>query len=200
MKSVRGAHIKRAVEESDPKLLRPFIGAAKELEKVYGVRAITTSCGFLSIFQEELAKTVGIPLFTSNLLMVPVVHRMTQRRVGIITADSDHLTMRHMRGAGVDGSVPVALTGLQDQPEWGRVHSGKSETADLDRIRKEVLGVAAKLKAGHPDIGSVVLECHNLAPYAAAISEALRVPVFDIISFVRYLYYAVVPKRHIGFL
>src|SRR6185503_15791738 len=49
-----------------------------------GVRAITTNCGFLVKFQRELAAAVSVPVFTSSLLLVPLVHRMLPpgRRVG----------------------------------------------------------------------------------------------------------------------
>lgn len=200
MKSVKGADIRRAIKEADPSLLKPFTEAAVELQDTYGVRAITTSCGFLSIFQDQLARAVHVPLFTSNLLMVPVVHRMTQRRVGIITASADSLTERHLRAANIDEKTPIATAGLETQPEWLRGHLGNSDTVDHSKTKKEVLGVAVGLKREYPDIGSFVFECHNLAPYSTSISETLGVPVFDIISFVRYLYYASVPRRYEGFL
>lgn len=200
MKSVKGADMRRAIREADLTLLKPFTDAALELQNNYGVRAITTSCGFLSIFQDELVKAVQVPLFTSNLLMVPIAHRMTQHRVGIITAHKDSLTEKHIRAAGITENVPIATIGLEDQPEWLRGHLGNSDTVDTSKTSKEVLGLAVTLKTKYPDIGSFVFECHNLAPYSASISETLGVPVFDIISFVRYLHHVVVPKRYEGYL
>jgi len=41
--------VQRVVQEADPGLLKPFIEAAKSLERE-GVRAISTSCGFLPSF------------------------------------------------------------------------------------------------------------------------------------------------------
>src|SRR5213079_770689 len=48
---VRGASPRRVVHEQDPALLKPFIEAAQELEAA-GCRAITTTCGFLALFQQ----------------------------------------------------------------------------------------------------------------------------------------------------
>ena len=56
-------------------LLPSFIEGARFLERE-GVRAITTNCGFLARFQGEMAAAVSVPVFTSSLLMVPLVHRM----------------------------------------------------------------------------------------------------------------------------
>ena len=46
-------------------------------------------------------------------------------------------------------------------------------------VAKEIIGVAKKGIAEHPDIGAIVLECTDLPPYAAKIREAVNLPVFD---------------------
>src|SRR5262245_22279695 len=65
-------------------LLDAFIQAARHLERE-GVGAITTNCGFLVKFQRQMAAAVRVPVFTSSLLLVPLVHRLLEpkRRVGI---------------------------------------------------------------------------------------------------------------------
>ena len=40
------------------------------------MQAITTNCGFLAKFQREIAAAVTVPVFTSSLMLVPMVHRM----------------------------------------------------------------------------------------------------------------------------
>jgi hypothetical protein len=45
-----------------------------------------------------------------------------------------------------------------------------------------VLAAGARLLQRHPDIGTVVLECTNLPPYALALSAALQRPVHHIVS------------------
>ena len=50
-------------------LLEPFKVAAKELV-AEGVSGITTTCGFLSIYQNELADHCGVPVASSSLLQV----------------------------------------------------------------------------------------------------------------------------------
>ena len=72
---VRGATPERVVTQGDPRLLDPFIAAAKELQ-TQGVAAITGACGFLVLFQRELADAVDIPLYSSSLIQLPMVARM----------------------------------------------------------------------------------------------------------------------------
>ena len=46
----------------------------------------------------------------------------------------------------------------------------------------------------HKDIGAVLLECTNMVPYARALSEHLRLPVFDIYGFVCWFQSGLVPR------
>lgn len=70
--------------DADEILLNAFIKAAKELEED-GCRAITTSCGFLAGFQQELADAVNIPVFTTTLSLVPMIAPMLgkDKQIGI---------------------------------------------------------------------------------------------------------------------
>ncbi len=117
IKTVTGATVQRVVYEADANLLADFVRAAQELEN-RGVAAITSSCGFLSVFQEAVAKSVQIPVFLSSLLQVPLVYAMTQRPVGIITAHSERLTEEVVSKAGISARVPHEVGGLQNSPAF----------------------------------------------------------------------------------
>ena len=98
---VKGTDTSRIMGEApDPTLLEPFLEAARDLE-LHGVRAITTSCGFLAVFQRELAAAVSVPVLTSSLLQVPIVSRLLRpdQKVGVLT-ERPHLTERHFQGVG----------------------------------------------------------------------------------------------------
>ena len=47
-----------------------------------GAEAITTNCGFLSLFQREMAAHVGVPVATSSLMQVPWVQAMLPPAAG----------------------------------------------------------------------------------------------------------------------
>jgi len=187
VKIVSGASVQRVVVDGDPTLVEPFMQAAKELE-TEGVFAITTSCGFLAPFQAEIAQAVNVPVFLSSLLQIPLAHTLVQQRIGILTANGESLQERHLRGAGIPENIPLAVRGLQDQPAFYDFIYNEAEKIKPLEIEQEMLAAAHALVAEYPDIGAFVFECHNMAPYAPAVSKATGKPVFDIISFAHWIY------------
>ena len=79
-KEVSGASSEKLINQRDPSLLALFIDAAQELERE-GVRAITGACGFMALFQRQVAQAVHIPVFISSLLQVPFVPGSCPRKV-----------------------------------------------------------------------------------------------------------------------
>src|SRR5437016_10519549 len=116
---VQGAAPDLVVRRGAEGLLPAFVAGARQLERE-GVGAVTTNCGFLVKFQRELAAAVAVPVFTSSLLLVPLVHRMLPRgrRVGIMTVNAGLLTQEHLDGAGIGGDVPLAVAGMQTEKEF----------------------------------------------------------------------------------
>jgi Asp/Glu/hydantoin racemase len=180
---VPGATAERVVTRADPTLLEPFVEAARKLE-AQGVGAITTACGFLVLFQRELAAAVGVPLYASSLVQLPMVHRMLrpEQKVGLLTARQPSLTARHLRAVGAE-DVPVAVAGMEEQPEFREVMlEARRAELDVDRLRREVLGRAGQLVRDDPDVGALLLECTDLVPFAHAIQAHTGLPVFDIVT------------------
>ena len=186
---VEGAAPDLVVRRGAAGLLPAFIEGARRLESE-GVGAITTNCGFLVKFQAELAGSVSVPVFTSTLLLVPLVHRMLPpgRRVGLMTVSAATLTAEHLRGAGIGEDVPLAVAGMEGEKEFTRVLLGDELELDVELAREEHVRVARRLVAEHPDVGAIVLECTNMPPYAADIQRATGLPVFDIVSLVTLLH------------
>ena len=179
-----------------------FIKKALELEKE-GVRAITTGCGFFAKYQTAASEALSIPLFNSPLLLVPMVSRMIgpNKRVGIISAGGSHLKGAFLENVGIDASTPIAVDGLEDKPEFYDVHvTQKKSTINPQKMEQEVVEVAERLTTKFPDIGALVFECSDLPPYAAAVQEAVNLPIFDFITLINMVYQAVVKKRFDGFM
>ena len=137
-------------------------------------------------YQAELAAAVRVPVLTSSLLLVPLVHRMLEpgRRVGILTVNAAALGDEHLRGAGIGPDVPLAVAGLEGEKEFTRVLLDDAPELDVDQAREEHVRVASRLVSNHPDLGALVLECTNMPPYAPDIQRATALPVFDIVSLV----------------
>jgi Asp/Glu/hydantoin racemase len=160
-----------------------------------GVAAITTGCGFNALFQRQLADCVSIPVFTSSLLQVPMVHHMlrTNQSIGIITADSTHLSQAHLEAVGItrDITTSINIYGIQESGEFSRVRSDPAAVLDAGRMRAEIVDVALRLLTAHPETGAIVLECTDLPPFSVAIRRATRLPVFDIVTMVHWVMDAV---------
>jgi Asp/Glu/Hydantoin racemase len=193
---VPGAGPDLVVRRGAAGLLPAFIEGARQLERE-GVGAITTNCGFLVTFQRELAASVRVPVFTSSLLLVPLVHRLLPpgRRVGIMTVSAATLGPAHLEGAGIGRDIPVAVAGLETEKEFTRVLLGDELVLDVDVAREEHVRVARHLVAENPDVGAIVLECTNMPPYSADIQRETGLPVFDIVSLVTMVHGALLAGR-----
>ncbi len=189
---VAGASSDGVVRRGHGELLPLFIEGARVLERE-GVRAISTSCGFLAKFQRELAAAVSVPVLTSSLMLVPLVHHMLSpdRAVGIITVDASSLGAEHLAGAGISRGMRVVVAGLETEKEFTRVLLDDLLTLDVEAAHHEHLTVARRMLAEHPEIGAIVLECANMPPYRADIQAATGLPVFDITTLVRMVHDAV---------
>jgi hypothetical protein len=58
----------------------------------------------------------------------------------------------------------------------------------------DMLVAGEKLVSQHPDVGAVVLECTNMPPFTRSLSEHIRLPVYDIYSFVCWFHAGLVPR------
>jgi hypothetical protein len=193
MVTISGATVQRVIYEADPTVLALLVDGARQLE-AEGVCAITSSCGFLSPFQERVSRAVEVPVFLSSLIQVPLVYTLTQNRVAILTASKTDLNPHVLTSAGIPDSIPLAIAGLQDTPAFRDPILNNRTTLNKTEIQKSVVEIATGLLSEYPDIASFVLECHNLAPYGNAVSSATGKPVFDIISFSQWIYASVVKR------
>ncbi|MCL6451382.1 MAG: aspartate/glutamate racemase family protein [Acetobacteraceae bacterium] len=191
------AEMRRRVFEGDRTLLPVFVAAAQELQAA-GVRAITTNCGFLIAFQEDLAAAVDVPVFTSSLMQVPLVHRLIgpRKKVGIITAQASALGPRHLEAAGAAG-VPVAVAGM-DEAEGHRPLRENLLELDTEVMRRDLVDVARRLVAREPSVGAIVFECANHPPWSRDVQDAVGLPVFDLVTLCQWVYRAVVQRAYQG--
>ena len=189
----------RLVVDADPALAEPIIREARTLERA-GVAAITSDCGYMALFQKEVAGAVNIPVFLSSWMQVPFMHRMLQpgKKVGAVVADSRYIRKEILVHAGIDDSIPLVIGGMQDQPAFWSAIMKEEGTLDSDAVEREVVGVARDLVQANPGIGALLLECSCLPPYSAAVQEAVHLPVFDFANVIKYVYSALAQSRYEG--
>jgi len=177
LRTVRGASPQRVVRERDPALLQPFIDAGRALVDE-GATAITTSCGFLVLFQRELQAALPVPVWTSSLLQLENL-----QRAGVITVDAASLTADHLRAAGALADTPIE--GLSVGCEFRRTLLDDQPALDIDDARAETVAAALRLVARRPKLSTIVLECTNMPPYADAVRAATGRAVLDITTLLR---------------
>ncbi len=196
---VEGASIDRLLNQQDSDLVTPFIDAAQRLYNS-GVHAITGACGFMALFQQEVAQSLKIPVFLSTLLQLPFMYQITGKKVGVITADATCLQPKHFISTGVPEGFPLAIAGMENQSEFRDAILKEKGTLDSDKIQDEVVAVASELVNQNPDIGSILLECSDLPPYAHAVQAAVGLPVFDFFTMINYMHTSLVRTPFNGFM
>lgn len=183
--TVSGSNGSRIIERTDYTLVDKFIEGARFLE-AQGCKCIATSCGFVIAFQKQIAAAVNVPVITSGLLQVPMVARMLppNQKVGILTANSATLDPRHFLVPGIDESR-IAVQGMQGTVFYDTFPRGAT-SYEYETIRREIVQAAQNLLQAHPDVGAIVCEGTNFAPYTPDVNRATGVPIYDIATLIRF--------------
>ena len=142
-----------------------------------GAVGLSTSCGFLALYQKDLEALSPVPVATSALLLI---RELRDRKVGVITASAENLTPAHFEAVDAPGDTPVE--GLPSDGSFAATFLRNGLTLDRDAVEREAVAAGRALVAKHPEVDTVVLECTNLPPYKAALKAALGLPVFDVLD------------------
>ncbi|MBU0464335.1 MAG: aspartate/glutamate racemase family protein [Proteobacteria bacterium] len=196
---VQGASIDRLLNQQDTDLVSPFIDAALKLYNS-GVRAITGACGFMALFQQEVAASINIPVFLSSLLQIPFMYQITGKKIGIITADASCLKPKHFTSTGIPDGLPMVIAGMENQPEFRDAILKEKGSLDSLKIQNEIVEVARELVRNNPDIGTILLECSDLPPYAHVVQNEVGLPVFDFFTMINYVHTTLVRVPFKGFM
>lgn len=184
-KIVEKATIERVLKLGDTALIKPFIQSAKQLQD-RGVKAITTSCGFLSLFQQEIQSQLHVPFYSSSLIQIPLVYMLTRGKVGVLTARKASLTKKHLEGVKAH-HAPVAFQGMDDMPAFTKAIVSETDPLDMEKVSLEMQCAVMKLIDNHPNVRAIVLECTNMPPYRTVLKEVTDLPVFDIVTLSKYV-------------
>lgn len=176
-------------QDHDPALLQPFIQAARELE-TEGCKAITTSCGFLAKFQRELANSVNVPVFTSALMLVPLVRQMVNqdKEIAIFTERPWNLTEDHFNQAGFSTKdIPVVVSGMPEGSPFPELFIGNNLEEEREVLQQCMEEMTSRHMREHPNTGAIVFECTNFGPFSRQVQDIAKVPVFGINQLLEYI-------------
>jgi aspartate/glutamate racemase len=159
-----------------------LLAAAKRLERM-GVRGIATSCGLLIRYQKQLSQAVSVPVATSSLLLLPFLGALLpgDRKIGILTADAGVIDSHILRNAGWEQPDRVVIQGLEGCEVFRKaiMEPESPFELDTDQLCEEIIAVGRQLISESREIGALLLECTNLAPYSGQLRKALSIPVYD---------------------
>ncbi len=168
--------------------------------KEAGIKGIIGDCGMMSLYQDCIGAEIGIPFIGSSLSQIPMVWQLIGRSgsIGILTGHSGLLSEKHLLASGWSKEIPLSIQGLQDEPHFHEIVIEGGKNLDMEKMNRDVLHAARLLKEKTKDLRAVIVECSNLATYARGIEAVCEVPVFDTMSAVNLLAYAVHPPIYVG--
>ncbi|HIU18047.1 MAG TPA: aspartate/glutamate racemase family protein [Candidatus Avidesulfovibrio excrementigallinarum] len=180
---------------------RVMVETARQLEKE-GVQAIAGSCGFMALYQKQVAAAVRVPVLMSSLMQLPLIRTLhgEASRLGVLTAQSKALTREHFRQAGVTDALydSLLIRGMEDSPYFRSVIlECATPGMDTDRLGEEIVEMATRMvREGNLD--ALLFECTDLCAFAHDVQRATGVPVYDINALVEYAAFCVRRKAYIN--
>lgn len=180
---VPGACYNSVVVNPDSNIISEFIKSAKILESK-GVKYIISTTGLSVIFQKYIANSVNIPVFTSALLLIPLISNMFNENttIGIITVDINHLTNDHLKSSGITNER-LCIVDIQNTDEFIKLAIDPQKIENKDKFKNEIVNIASGLVDSNKNIKSIVIEVSGICAFSGSIREKLNIPVFDIIEF-----------------
>lgn len=193
-RTVRHSTAVAAVRQDAKALLPAFLAEANALIQ-QGSMAITTSCGFLVVLQQELKQALSVPVVTSSLMQIPSINATLPagKSAGVLTMDASSLSAAHMRAAGAPPHTPVV--GVLQEGAFAQAIMNDLPTLDVVASEQENVAAAMLLVEQSPEVGAIVLECTNMVPYAASIQKATGLPVFSIRTLIMWLHSGLLAAR-----
>lgn len=197
---VRGFTVARAIGQ-DASVYPSLLAAAREMV-AQGVRAVTGDCGFMALHQQQLANELDVPVFLSSLLQIPFILSIIgqNKKVGILTADHKGMDDVLLNAVGVTDHSRLVIEGLEKSPNFYQFAIEETGSLDAAAVEKEVVDAGRKLVEDNPDTAAILLECSLLPPYSQALQKAVQLPVFDYVTMIKYVFFAVVARQYQGFM
>lgn len=161
-------------------VLDAMIRAANKLESK-GARLIGTSCGFLSLIQQEVQQAVSVPVVSSSLLLIPMIRAAFGKdvEIGVLTFDSAELSESHFLG---EYDSNISIFGLNPNGELYRTIKEDRTVMDEHLAKLDVFDAARRCVDANPNIKILLLECTNLSPWKNELRSEFGLLVHDLVD------------------
>lgn len=189
-------------EEPTDDFTKATVEACRWLE-LQGVRAITTNCGFYATYQNVVQDQINVPFYSSSLMQLPMMVQATPRnkKVGVLTANGPLLSKGPALwniGLSKKDMGRIVIEGCENGSEFKRNLLGMTGKLDPYKLEQDILEGAERIMKREPNIGSILLECTELAPSAKAVQDLVRLPVWDFTTMTDWMYLGAVRRRFTG--
>lgn len=179
---VSGANFETVVKAPTADMARRFAIMARRLEQ-RGASCIISTTGLTVVFQDEIQRSVSVPVVTSALLLLPFLQRIlpTKNKIGVITAGRSYLGPEHLAAARADPAW-LEIESIEDEALFAQLALAPVSLESNRMIEEVAVRKARQLLAREPRIGCLLIEVTGLCAGAPAIRQAVAIPVFDIIE------------------
>ncbi len=200
--SIEAASVESVVSpDLDPAVLSQLIEAGKHLQR-QGCRAIIGACGFFGNYLPQVVNELDVPCFFSSLMQVPLIVNSLkpEQKVGVLTANGEVLHGASvLKNCGIEDPSRVIISGAEVLPEMQKILAGEGHY-NVYQLEQGLMQLARDMVKERPEVGAMLLECTLFPTHARAVQEAVRLPVYDFVTLIDWVYSAVVRRRFPGYI
>lgn len=166
--------------------------------KSKGVKTIVGDCGLMSLYQNEIAGYIDLPVAASSLCMIPTIWELIGRQgsIGIITGHSELLNEDHLLSSGWHEGIPLVIQGMEEEGHFTEIVINGGLDLDKKKMEIDVVNATNKLMNKSEDIKAILVECSNLGTYASIINDLTKLPTIDLISVTNFLEQIINPIKY----
>lgn len=188
--------------EGDPEVADRIIEAARDMVENYGVRAVSSACGFFGNYQKLVSEAIDVPVAMSSMIQIPFILSMLKppEKVGILSASGDSVTEELLANCGITDMSRLVIKSARETANFANAVVDNSGYFDNSIAREEVVKLSVDMVNENNDIGAILLECSDMPPYAAEIQARTQLPVFDFITLIRWLHSGVAQRPYSGWI
>lgn len=121
------------------------------------------------------------------------------QKIGIICARESALSDSTLASCGIRDLSRIRIVGAQDIPDFRSILECTGQF-DSHQLESDLSDLAEQFVRKHPDIGALLLECSDMPPYARAVQNRIKIPVFDYITLIDWIQSGMVRKGFEGFI
>ena len=181
----------------DESIKQQVIDAAVKLEEE-GAGVIIGACGFFAHFQEDVKEAVKVPVYLSSLCLLPMIRLGLKKgqKTAVVAASGESINDKMLSSVG--GSMEdIVVFDVGSMESFAPIRWGK-HTLENGKLTQDMRALGQRIRAEHPEIGAILLECSDLPPYAWAVQEGSGLPVYDFITLINWAERSVDQRPYYG--